>query len=153
MNSEDYKLRFECAADLMHVIIRESNEKNDIISHLKTEVRQLREQLATINSLQSEEKSGIMQEERFNPNHDEKGRFASGNGASGTKYAPSPRRNSGGITVKPKTYAMLCGEFNTRYPMTEDNHIVTGRVVHGKYVYLAKRDEFGSLTILSKIKI
>lgn len=111
------------------------------------------DELTAINSLQSGDKSGIIQEERFNPNHDEKGRFANGNGASRTKYAPSPRRNSGGITVKPKTYAMLCGEFNTRYPMTEDNRIVTGRVIHGKYVYLAKRDEFGSLTILSKVKI
>ncbi len=62
----DYKLRFECAADLMHAIIRESNEKNDIISHLKTEIRQLKEQLYEI---------------RYNPYHDpENGRFTSANG-------------------------------------------------------------------------
>lgn len=66
MENEDYKLRFECAADLMHAIIRESNEKNDIISHLKTEIRQLKEQLYEI---------------RYNPYHDpENGRFTSANG-------------------------------------------------------------------------
>lgn len=100
--------------------------------------------------LQSEEKSGIIQEERFNPNHDEKGRFASGNGASGTKYAPSPRRNSGGITVKPKTYAMLCGEFNTLYPNSRKGE--TGLISKGKYRYMAVSDGEGGIILHAKWK-
>lgn len=70
-----------------------------------------------------------------------------------TKYAPSPQRNHSGIQVKPKTYAKLCGEFNTKYPMTEDNHVITGNIRHGNYVYRATRDEYGSLTIHGKVKI
>lgn len=70
-----------------------------------------------------------------------------------TKYAPSPQRNHSGIQVKPKTYAKLCGEFNTKYPMTEDNHVITGNIRHGNYVYRATRYEYGSLTIHGKVKI
>ena len=70
-----------------------------------------------------------------------------------TKYAPSPQRNHSGIQVKPKTYAKLCGEFNTKYPMTEGNHVITGNIRHGNYVYRATRDEYGSLTIHGKVKI
>lgn len=70
-----------------------------------------------------------------------------------TKYAPSPQRNHSGIQVNPKTYAKLCGEFNTKYPMTEDNHVITGNIRHGNYVYRATRDEYGSLTIHGKVKI
>lgn len=40
-----------------------------------------------------------------------------------------------------------------KYPMTEDNHVITGNIRHGNYVYRATRDEYGSLTIHGKVKI
>lgn len=130
----------------------------------------------TGNTLQNEENRVIITEKRYNPNRDEKGRFAEGSGngnnkiksitangdgtftvvrepQSNSKYSPSPQRNHSGIQVKPKTYAKLCGEFNTKYPMTEDNHVITGNIRHGNYVYRATRDEYGSLTIHGKAKI
>lgn len=123
--------------------------------------------------LQNGGEGDIIAEKRYNDKHDEKGRFASkGGGAiksvtvsedgtvttvyklqAKTKYAPSPQRNHSAIQVKPKTYAKLCGEFNTKYPMTEDNHVITGNIRHGNYVYRATRDEYGSLTIHGKVKI
>ena len=123
--------------------------------------------------LQSGDEGGIIAEKRYNDKHDEKGLFASNGGGAiksvtvnddgavntvykaqaKTKYAPSPQRNHSGIQVKPKTYAKLCGEFNTKYPMTEGNHVITGNIRHGNYVYRATRDEYGSLTIHGKVKI
>ena len=63
--------------------------------------------------LQNEENRVIITEKRYNPNRDEKGRFAEGSGSKPekTKYSPLPRRNNAGITVNPKTYGKLCGEF------------------------------------------
>lgn len=92
-------------------------------------------------------------ENRGNPNHDPiTGQFTSGAGSIGkTKYAPSPRRNNKGITVKPKTYAMLCGEFNTKYPNAEKG--LTGNVYKGKYAYIATADGEGGIMIKYKRKI
>ena len=72
----------------------------------------------TGSTLQNEENRVIITEKRYNPNRDEKGRFAEGSGSKPvkTKYALSPRRNNAGITVNPKTYGKLCGEFNTLHP-------------------------------------
>ena len=63
--------------------------------------------------LQSGDEGDIISEKRYNDKHDEKGRFAEGSGSKPekTKYALSPRRNNAGITVNPKTYGKLCGEF------------------------------------------
>ena len=110
----------------------------------------------TGESLQNEENRVIITEKRYNPNRDEKGRFAEGSGngkiqsitanddgtftvvhepQSNTKYSPSPQRNHSGIQVKPKTYAKLCGEFNTKYPGSRKGF--QGTVFKGKYQYLA----------------
>lgn len=68
-----------------------------------------------------------------------------------TKYAPSPRRNNKGLTVHPKTYAMLCGQFMTRYPNSRKGDI--GFVETTKMRYMAERDEYGSLILWSKTRI
>ena len=50
---------------------------------------------------------------------DKKGRWTSGGGNSKigkTKYAPSKRANKRGKTVSAKTFGILRGEFNTKYP-------------------------------------
>lgn len=119
--------------------------------------------------LQNDAESDIIQEERFNPNRDEKGRFASESGAiksvtinddgtvvtkysqkSKTKYAPSPQRNYNGIQVKPKTYAKLCGEFNTLYPNSHKGK--TGLISKGKYRYMAISDGEGGIVLHAKWK-
>lgn len=68
-----------------------------------------------------------------------------------TKYAPSPQRNHSGIQVKPKTYAKLCGEFNTKYPGSRKGF--QGTVFKGKYQYLATSDGEGGVIINRKIKL
>ena len=65
-----------------------------------------------------------------------------------TKYAPSPRRNNKGITINPKTYAMLCSQFMTRYPSAKKSD--TGFVYTDKMQYWVERDDYGGLIILSK---
>ena len=89
---------------------------------------------------------------------DSKGRFAGGGGGGirrkrgGPKYAPSPQRNTGGIKLGPKTYAKLCGTFNTRYPglKPEDG----ARVIRdAAYSYKASADGNGGMTVHHKTKI
>jgi HK97 family phage portal protein len=121
--------------------------------------------------LQSGDEGDIISEKRYNDKHDEKGRFASkGGGAiksitvsedgtvttvyklqAKTKYAPSSQRNQSGIQVKPKTYAKLCGEFNTKYPGSRKGF--QGTVFKGKYQYLATSDGEGGVIISRKIKL
>lgn len=112
------------------------------------------------NALPPDSRNAII-EPRANPNHDPKnGRFASkgGGGSAGkngsgkTKYAPSPQRNKGGIQLKPKTYAKLCGEFKTRYPdlKPEDGPVELNK---GSYRYKASADGFGGLIVHKKAKI
>ena len=128
----------------------------------------------TGNTLQNEENRVIITEKRYNPNRDEKGRFAEGSGNGNnkiksitanddgtftvvnepqtkTKYAPSPQKNHGGIQVKPKTYAKLCGEFNTKYPGSKKGF--QGTVFKGKYQYLTTSDGEGRMIINRKIKL
>ncbi len=50
---------------------------------------------------------------------DKNGKWTSSGGSGtikGTKYAPSQRANNRGLTVSHKTFGILRGEFNTRYP-------------------------------------
>lgn len=121
--------------------------------------------------LQSGDEGGIIAEKRYNDKHDEKGLFASNGGGAiksvtvsedgtvttvykpqaKTKYAPSPQRNHSGIQVKPKTYAKLCGEFNTKYPGSRKGF--QGTVFKGKYQYLATSDGEGGVVINRKIKL
>ena len=103
--------------------------------------------------LQSGDEGDIISEKRYNDKHDEKGRFAEGSGSKHekTKYSPSPQRNHGGIQVKPKTYAKLCGEFNTKYPGSRKGF--QGTVFKGKYQYLATSDGEGGMIINRKIKL
>ena len=66
---------------------------------------------------------------------DKKGRWTSGGGNSKigkTKYAPSKRANKRGKTVSAKTFGILRGEFNTKYPGAK-----TGQ--HGQVSYKGKR--------------
>ena len=121
--------------------------------------------------LQNGGEGDIIAEKRYNDKHDEKGRFASkGGGAiksvtvsedgtvttvyklqAKTKYEPSPQRNHSGIQVKPKTYAKLCGEFNTKYPGSRKGF--QGTIFKGKYQYLATSDGEGGVIINRKIKL
>ena len=121
--------------------------------------------------LQSGDEGDIIAEKRYNDKHDEKGLFARKDGGSiksvtvsddgtvntvykaqaKTKYAPSPQRNHSGIQVKPKTYAKLCGEFNTKYPGSRKGF--QGTIFKGKYQYLATSDGEGGVIINRKIKL
>lgn len=121
--------------------------------------------------LQSGDEGDIIAEKRYNDKHDEKGLFARKDGGAiksvtvsedgtvttvykpqaKTKYAPSPQRNHSGIQVKPKTYAKLCGEFNTKYPGSRKGF--QGTVFNGKYQYLATSDGEGGVIINRKIKL
>ena len=121
--------------------------------------------------LQNGGEGDIIAEKRYNDKHDEKGRFASKGGGliksvtasddgtvttvykpqAKTKYAPSPQRNHSGIQVKPKTYAKLCGEFNTKYPGSRKGF--QGTIFKGKYQYLATSDGEGGVIINRKIKL
>lgn len=98
-----------------------------------------------------------------NPYHDARGRFTSGpssgmrgggSSSSGkkTKYAPSKRRNPGGITLKSKAeYAMLCGTFYTRYPNAKAGEVQ--QIWNAKYEYVVEADGNGSLIIHSRKKL
>jgi HK97 family phage portal protein len=104
---------------------------------------------------EAKEMVGAWEEQRANPNHDPKnGQFASGKGGAKTaktKYSPSQRRNSGGITVGNKKYSKLCGTFNTRYPGLKEGEVRT--INDAKYRYRVKADGYGGMTILQKKKI
>ena len=102
--------------------------------------------------LQNEENRVIITENRYNPNRDEKGRFAEGSCSKPekTKYALSPRRNNAGITVNPKTYGKLCGEFNTLHPGAKKGE--TGLISKGKYRYMAVSDGKVGIIVYGKWK-
>lgn len=69
--AEDYKIRFECISGLMRKLIKESNDKNDLIGQLQSEIRRLKE----------------AKELRYNPYHDpNNGRFTSSDGSKGFGY-------------------------------------------------------------------
>lgn len=90
----------------------------------------------------------------YNPYHDPAtGRFTSGGGSGKigkTKYAPSPRANKRGKTVSAKTFGILRGEFNTKYPGAAKG--IAGKVsYHGKG-YLLEADGDGSVIVLSSWK-
>ena len=100
--------------------------------------------------------AGIMKNE--DQPRDEKGRFASTDGGSGddadnekTKYAPSKRRSSRGLTVSPKKYASLCGTLNTKYPGLEAGK--TRVIYDAKKCYYVEADGNGGMVILSVEKI
>lgn len=118
--------------------------------------------------LQSGDEGDIIAEKRYNDKHDEKGLFARKDGGAiksvtvnddgtvntvykaqaKTKYAPSPQKNHSGIQVKPKTYAKLCGEFNTIYPGSKKGE--SGYISKGKYRYKAESDGEGGIIIRKK---
>lgn len=95
---------------------------------------------------------GIIEFEKFNPNHDRRGRFASAGGAGRrSKYAPSPQRKESGIQLKPKIYAKLCGTLGTRFPGLEEGEI---RIIRdAKFEYKVKADGYGGFELLGKRKI
>lgn len=90
----------------------------------------------------------------YNPYHGPNGRFTSGGGGGkikGTKYAPSPQRNHGGIQLKPKTYARLCGVLGTRYPELQEGEIRYIR--DARRQYKVKADGYGGFITLKVEKI
>lgn len=100
---------------------------------------------------------GIMKYDPDQP-RDESGRFSSSGGAAGsgsddtesdgkTKYAPSERRNSGGVTVSPKKYASLCGSLMTRHPGLKAGDRRT--ISDSKKTYFVEADGYGGMTILA----
>lgn len=104
-------------------------------------------------------------EPRANPNHDpQSGKFTSGPGSGSakagkgsgsrkgkTKYAPSPRRSTKGITVGKKKFAKLCGTLNTQYPGLKAGEKCT--ITDAKYQYRVTADGYGGMIINSKFAI
>lgn len=84
---------------------------------------------------------------------DKKGRWTSGGGNSKigkTKYAPSKRANKRGKTVSAKTFGILRGEFNTKYPGAQKG--MAGKVSYRGKGYLLEADGDGSVVVLSSWK-
>lgn len=84
---------------------------------------------------------------------DKNGRWTGGSGSSKigkTKYAPSPRANKRGKTVSAKTFGILRGEFNTKYPGAKKGMI--GKVSYRGKGYRLEADGDGSVIVLSSWK-
>lgn len=84
---------------------------------------------------------------------DKNGRWTGGSGSSKigkTKYAPSPRANKRGKTVSAKTFGILRGEFNTRYPQALKGD--RNPVSYNGRRYLLEADGDGSVIVLSWTK-
>lgn len=62
-----------------------------------------------------------------------------------TKYKPMERANKEGITINPKTFVKVRGEFNTRFPDAEKGR--TEYVTKGRYKYKVTADGDGSIII------
>lgn len=79
---------------------------------------------------------------------DKKGRWTSGGGNSKigkTKYAPSKRANKRGKTVSAKTFGILRGEFNTKYPGAKTGQ--QGQVRYKGKRYWLEADGSGSVIV------
>ena len=79
---------------------------------------------------------------------DKKGRCTSGGGNSKigkTKYAPSKRANKRGKTVSAKTFGILRGEFNTKYPGAKTGQ--QGQVSYKGKRYWLEADGSGSVIV------
>ena len=79
---------------------------------------------------------------------DKKGRWTSGGGNSKigkTKYAPSKRANNRGKTVSAKTFGILRGEFNTKYPGAKTGQ--QGQVSYKGKRYWLEADGSGSVIV------
>lgn len=77
-----------------------------------------------------------------------KGRWTSGGGNSKigkTKYAPSKRANKRGKTVSAKTFGILRGEFNTKYPGAKTGQ--QGQVSYKGKRYWLEADGSGSVIV------
>ena len=79
---------------------------------------------------------------------DKRGRWTSGGGNSKigkTKYAPSKRANKRGKTVSAKTFGILRGEFNTKYPGAKTGQ--QGQVSYKGKRYWLEADGSGSVIV------
>ena len=79
---------------------------------------------------------------------DKKGRWTSGGGnrkIGKTKYAPSKRANKRGKTVSAKTFGILRGEFNTKYPGAKTGQ--QGQVSYKGKRYWLEADGSGSVIV------
>lgn len=84
---------------------------------------------------------------------DKNGRWTSGGGSDTirkTKYAPSLRANKRGKTVSAKTFGILRGEFNTKYPGAKKGMI--GKVSYRGKGYFLEADGDGSVIVRSSWK-
>ena len=84
---------------------------------------------------------------------DKKGRWTSGGGNSKigkTKYAPSKRANKRGKTVSAKTFGILRGEFNTKYPGAKTGQ--QGQVSYKGKRYWLEADGSGSVIVKKPLK-
>ena len=85
---------------------------------------------------------------------DKKGRWTSGGGNSKigkTKYAPSKRANKRGKTVSAKTFGILRGEFNTKYPGAKTGQ--QGQVSYKGKRYWLEADGSGSVIVKKSWKV
>lgn len=77
-----------------------------------------------------------------------------GGGKSGkvkkTKYAPSPRANQSRLTVSPKTFGILRGEFNTKFPDAKQGD--QGSVSYRGRRYIFEADGSGSGVVVRSWK-
>lgn len=124
------------------------------------DVTQLRDPLMGLG-LEREEESNPFEETRdslaldYNSYHDpSNGRFTSGGGSGKmgkTKYAPSSRRSTKGLTVSPKKYAKLCGVLDTQYPGLKSGEI--RQIRDAKRTYTVRADGYSGLKVLCADKI
>lgn len=88
----------------------------------------------------------------YQPRH-KNGRWTSGGGSDTirkTKYAPSLRANKRGKNVSAKTFGILRGEFNTKYPGAKKGMI--GKVSYRGKGYCLEADGDGSVIVRSSWK-
>lgn len=84
----------------------------------------------------------------YNHHHDtSNGRFTSSGSSGKIKYAKSPRANSCGLTVSPKTFGIIRGKFNTLYANAPKG--ARGEVSYKKKRYRLEADGSGSVIVLS----
>ena len=106
-------------------------------------------------SLPDDGSNAILEARNRDYKRDDKGRFAYDGGKkphAKTKYAPSRRKNTSKVNLKPEKYAQLSGAFKTMYPKAKPaDGILT--VSDGKYLYYATAAENGGIHVNGRQKI
>lgn len=76
------------------------------------------------------------------------GRSAKKRNSTENKYSPSPQRNTSGIKLSEKKYAMLCGQLGTNYPNSQKG--MTYVLRDTKYSYRVKADGNGGFICVNR---